>query len=208
MYSALLGGVVGEVTLFSPDVGSVVPTNSDVKVSWGKGAKAATFKLSYSLDGGVTWITIGKNIPGTSTTWHTPTLKKNGIKALLKIVAFDASGNKVGSDKSDGPFTIEALTITDPAMDDTCTSGQPCLIAWNRSPNMDAHTGTLSYTTNGGLTWKTITSTVTESDSSYASWIPTLGSTKTNCKVKLIYKNDKGIVVGTAISGKFTINTP
>ncbi len=207
MYSALLGGLTGEVAIFSPDAGSVVSTNDDVTVSWGKGAKADTFNLSYSLDGGVTWVVIGKNLAGTDASWHTPTLKKNNTKVLLKIIALDASGKRVGSDKA-GPFTIEALSITDPISNDTCTSGQPCLIAWNKAASMDARTGTLSYTTNGGLTWKVIARTITGSDTSYSSWVPAVTTPKSNCKVKLVYKNDTGVTVGTATSGRFTITTP
>jgi hypothetical protein len=197
-----------KVVLFSPNGGETIPSGSTYEIRWGAPQEAATFKFLYSLDGGVTWVVIGKNIIGTSTTWHTPILKKNNKKVLLKMIAFDASGNRVGSDKSDGPFTIEVLTITDPISGDTCTSGQLCLIAWNRSAYIDARTGKLSYTTNGGLTWKPITNSIIESDTSYSSWIPAVGATKSNCKVKLVYKNDKGVTVGTATSGKFTIKKP
>jgi hypothetical protein len=136
--------------------------------------------------------------------WAVPLLSKNKNKCLIKLVAFDTSGNRLGSDISDGPFMIEALTITNPTNEDTCTSGQPCLISWNRSDYIDAHTGRLWYSTNGGITWRFITD-LTGSDTSYP-WTPTVKTTKNNCKVKLVYRDDMGKNVGTAISrGKFKI---
>ena len=54
-----------------------------------------------------------------------PLLKNNKTKCFVKVVAYDDSKKKLGSDKSDGPFTIEALTITNPVNNSTCASGQP-----------------------------------------------------------------------------------
>jgi len=209
------------VSLLSPNGGDTIPTGSTFPIDWEAAPGAASFNLKYSLDNGLTWLPVkaapsGSNgtdsevslngsFAGTSADWAVPLLTKNKTKYLIKAVAFDASGNKLGSGQSNGPFTIEALTITNPARNGTCTSGQPCLIAWNRSTYIDDQTGKLSYSTNGGLTWRLITNEITESDTSY-SWIPTVGATKRNCKVKLVYKNDNGVTVGTATSGKFTIN--
>ena len=204
------GNGVRACTLLSPNGGNTIATGSTFPIEWEAIQAAATFKLKYSLDSGLTWLPIepAGSFTDTRADWAVPLLKKNKRKCLIKVVAFDASGNKLGSDTSDGPFTIEALTITDPISNDTCTSGQPCLIAWNRSDYIDAHTGRLSYSTNGGLTWKLITKTITGSDTSYSSWVPTVRTTKRNCKVKLVYKNDKGVTVGIATSEKFTINGP
>jgi hypothetical protein len=160
------------------------------------------------MDNGGTWKTLAKDLGETSFGWRVPRLTKNMTKGFARVTAYNSSGSSLDNDTSNEPFTIEVLTITDPISNGTCTSGQPCLIAWNRSAYIGAHTGKLSYSTDGGVTWKVITDTITGSDTSYSSWIPTVGATKRNCKVKLIYKNDKGETVGTATSGKFTINIP
>jgi hypothetical protein len=204
IYSALLGGFSGEVGIFSPDTGAVVPTNDDVTVSWGKKTKAETFNLSYSLDGGATWIVIGKNLTGTSTNWHTPTLKKNKNKALLKIVAWGASGNKVGSDKS-GPFTVEVLTITD-VNGGACSAGQPCPITWRLADAIVPDQLQLSYTLDGGVTWKKEAAIPAPPGSTYDWTAPNVRKDKT-CKVKLTFKA-AGAAVATATSTKFTIDAP
>jgi hypothetical protein len=200
-------GLSRAVEILSPD-GDILASGSMHEIQWCGPSSADKFKLQYSLDNGGTWQTLAKDLGDTSFGWRVPRLTKNNTKGLARVTAYNSSGSSLGNDTSNEPFTIEVLTITDPISGGTCTSGQPCLIAWNRSTYIDAHTGKLSYSTDGGVTWKAITDTITGSDTSYSSWIPTVGATKTNCKVKLIYKNDTGVTVGTATSGKFTINTP
>jgi predicted outer membrane repeat protein len=199
----------GIVTLIAPNGAETIPAGSSYTIRW-RSREAVKFRLWYSVDNGLTWIPIlkaGDFLQDTTYDWQVPKPTANRKKCLVRVKGYDDQGKRVGVDKSDATFTIEVLTITDPISSDSCTPGQPCLIAWNRSPYMDAHTGKLSYSTNGGLTWKLISSTISESDTGYSLWEPTVGVTKKNCRVKLVYKNDKG-VVGTATSGKFTINKP
>jgi hypothetical protein len=197
-------------TLVSPKGTDTVAAGSIFPIEWTAVQGATSFKLKYSLDNGQIWLPVNYAVStDTSVDWAVPLLKKNKSKCLIKLTAFDASGKKLGSAKSDGPFTIEALTITDPTSNDTCASGQPCQIAWNRSEHINAYTGKLSYSTNGGVTWKLLKTEerITGSDTSY-SWVPAVRTTKRNCKVKLVFKNDKGVIVGTATSSKFTITGP
>jgi hypothetical protein len=201
-------GITGEVTLFYPDTGDAVPTNDFVKASWGKGAKPVTFKLSYSLDGGLTWLLVQKDITETSTSWHTPTLKKNNTKVLLKIDAFDASTpkKKVGTDKA-GPFTIEAATIIDVNGGATCYGEATCPITWRRQA--EATTGELFYTLNNGLTWKKDPNPIdvgSLGDTLVYNWTaPTVTSLKKKCKVKIVLKNN-AVKTGTATSPLFSID--
>lgn len=196
--------------LTSPNGGEIVPAGSDITIKWTALPDMTKFKLQYSVDKGSTWLPITPDLDfatGTSMTWTTPTtFTKNKTKCLIKVIGFNDSGKKLGSDTSNEPFTIETLTITNPAAGDTCTSGQPCNITWTRSPNIDAQTGKLFSSTDGGLTWKVITDIIIGSDISYEWTPPPIGATKKNCKVKLAYKNSQGVTVAKATSGKFTIN--
>jgi len=200
----------GSVTLFSPDGAEAIPSGSYYSLKWGS-RDAVKFKLWYSVDNGLTWTPLPKTggfLQDTIYDWKVPKTTANKKKCLVRVKGFDGEGKRLGSDTSDGPFMIEVLTITDPINNDTCTSGQPCLIAWNRSAYVGAHAGKLTYSTNGGLTWRLIANTITESDTSYSLWEPTVGTPKNNCRVKLVYKNARGVTVGTATSGRFTIDTP
>jgi len=59
-----------------------------------------------------------------------PFVTKNQKQCLVKVTGYDDLGPKVGADRSDTPFTVEVLTITDPKNKSSCTSGQTCTIAW------------------------------------------------------------------------------
>jgi hypothetical protein len=64
-------------------------------------------KLYYTKDGGATWLPIGGAITGNSGYYDwTPSLKKTKSKCKVKVVLKDKDGNSVGSDSSDGYFTI------------------------------------------------------------------------------------------------------
>ena len=212
------------VALLSPNGGNTIPTGSTFAIEWETSPNAATFDLNYSLDGGITWFPVqdvsppgerlqgslsaGGPFTGTSLDWAVPTLTKNKATCLIRIKAYNDKGIRIGTDKSNAPFTIEVLTITDPQNKSTCTSGQPCTITWEKAPAVDAQTGRLFCSIDGGLTWKLITNTLTGSDMS-CDWTPTVKTTKTNCKVKLIYKDGTGKIVGTVTSGgKFSIVVP
>jgi C1A family cysteine protease len=190
-----------KVTMVSPNGGEKLLSGGNWTLVWGGPSEVASYKLSYSLNNGLTW----KPIPtdtGTSTTWTLPLVRKNTTTCRTRVIGYNGA-TKVGTDKSDKPFTIEVLTITEPT---SCTSGNPCTIAWTRAPNVNAYNGKLSYSTDGGFTWKMIANLIMGNDVKYESWRPTVGKTKKNCKVKLVYEDDNEKVVATATSRKFTIN--
>jgi hypothetical protein len=63
--------------------------------------------LSYSLDNGTTWKAIPATISGTDTFFDwIPSVTKTKTKCKVKLILKDASGKKVGTDISDGVFTI------------------------------------------------------------------------------------------------------
>jgi hypothetical protein len=187
----------------SPNGGEKLSSGGNWTLVWGGPPEVTSYKLSYSPNNGLTWgpVTTGF-ITDTSVTWTLPAFKKNVTKGLVKVTAYTGT-KKVSSDKSDGPFMIEVLTITEPT---GCTSGGHCTIAWTKSPNVNADTGKLSYSTDGGLTWKMIVDTIAGTDVNHMSWTPVVGKTRKNCKVKLVYRDDQQKVVATAISNTFTID--
>jgi len=212
------------VTLLSPNGGNTIPTGSGFPIEWEAAPGADTFNLKYSLNNGLTWVPLQEDLPGangadsefsltgsftgTSVAWSVPLLRENRNKCLIRITAKDGANNRLGSDRSDTPFTIEVLSLTSPSRGTICTSGQLCTITWEKAPAVDAQNGKLFYSVDGGVTWRLITNTISGSDTSCA-WIPTVKATKNNCKVKLIYKDSTGKNVGTATSrGKFSIVVP
>jgi hypothetical protein len=138
--------------------------------------------------------------------WSVPTFTKDKMRCLVRVTAFNASNKNLGSDKSDGPFTIEVLTITDINGGAPCASGQTCPITWKLADTLVPNHFQVSYSLDGGVTWKKETAIAIPPGSSYNWTAPPVKKNKT-CKVKLTFKT-AGTTVATTTSGKFTINKP
>ena len=192
------------VTLLSPNGGELIPSGLPATITWDVLlTNAISFKVSFSIDNGTTWKLIGNGITGTSTPWPVPLLTKNKTTCLVKITAYDASQKKLGSDKSNDPFTIEVLTINGIG---PCASGQICPVTWTMAGAIAPDQLQLSYTFDGGVTWKKEPAVAMPLVASYNWTAPTVNKTKT-AKVKLTFKA-AGTTVATAKSPNFTITGP
>src|SRR5512134_2057268 len=101
-----------EVT--APAAAESVPTGAPYNVTWTAATGAASYKVKLSIDNGLTWSTIGTGLTGTTVSWSVPnTIKKNISKAIIKVIAYNATNQKLGVAKS-GTFSIDVLTITAP----------------------------------------------------------------------------------------------
>jgi len=99
------------LTVTSPNGGETLTSGDPYTLTWttrGTKRPVAKVKLKYTKNGGEEWIPIhtfkGEN-PGTYD-W-TPDVPKTKSKCMVKVVLKDAGGNTVGSDTSDGYFTIQ-----------------------------------------------------------------------------------------------------
>jgi bacillolysin len=97
------------VSLASPNGGETLNTGEWADITWQAPSNTAYVNLSYSLDNGVTWKAIVKSFSGSEFQWFVPNLKTTKTKCRVKVTAFDSKGAKIASDKSDLPFTIQAL---------------------------------------------------------------------------------------------------
>jgi len=66
-------------------------------------------RLAYTMDGGVTWKSISPPLMGNPETydWKIPSVMNSKTKCKVKVTLKDKGGNIVGSDTSDGFFTVE-----------------------------------------------------------------------------------------------------
>jgi len=97
--------------IISPNGGEVLSSGSTSSIFWYEGGTETPVdeqKLLYTINGGKTWNPI-VTLPGdrVSHLWQVPTVSKIKEKCKVKIILRDAEGNKVGSETSDGYFTIE-----------------------------------------------------------------------------------------------------
>jgi hypothetical protein len=199
---------VTHVTLLSPNGGETLKSGSSYSVEWEAPPNAAKFKLRYSIDNGLTWLSVHLEpyILGTIYNWIVPTLKKNKAQCLMKVMGYDSKNILVGSDRSEGVFTLEVLTITSPVLNQILSAGGSHTITWETNAIKGVPFSTrLLYTVDGGTTWKLI-GTAPGNPSTFA-WnpLPTVPKAKTRCRIKLLLKDSLGTTIASALSPFFTI---
>jgi len=193
-----------ELTLLTANGEEIIPSGSVYTVEWVAPFNANNVKLKLSTDKGKTWEKIEKGIIDTSYDWDIPTRKQNKTKCLVKVQAFDSSGDKIGVDQSDAPFTIEVLTITSPEEGEPLKSGSAHTIEWDtnetRKPVGKVY---LKYSKNGGTTWNPIAKIVGDNPEQYLWTVPDVNKTKNECMIKVVLKNSNNKIVAEAVSDDY-----
>jgi len=205
----------GAIIVIDPNGGEVIPSGlPSYPISWNAPVEVA-FDLEFSTDNGTTWNFIKKKASGTSYPWTVPKPLGNKRQCLVRVTGYDATGTKVGSDRSDSTFTIEVIKLdapSDPGI--SLTSGDPYTdpytITWttNGTRRTPVAKVRLTFTRNAGAKWERI-KTLTGNPGSYLWTVPDVEQTRTQCKVKVELVDVNGIVLGTDVSDNyFTINPP
>lgn len=104
---------ISKSILVTPNGGERIPAGSQYTIRWRALPNAVKFKLLYSLDNGITWKLIARNVTGSSYTWKVPNPRNNKKYCHIKVVSYDANNVKVGNDKSDTSFTIKVVNPSD-----------------------------------------------------------------------------------------------
>ena len=177
-------------------------------VVWEAAPNAAKFELRYSIDNGATWLRAHTEpyILGTTYNWPVPTLRKNKARCLMNVMEYNSKNVFVGSDRSDGVFNLEVLTITSPVFNLVLSGAGSHTIIWetNAINGTPSHTKLL-YTLNGGTTWKSL-GTASGNPGNFT-WnpLPAVLKAKTRCRIKLLLKDALGATIASALSPFFTI---
>jgi hypothetical protein len=211
----LTGSGGKRVTLFSPDGEEVMASGSTCLISWWAPSEAVKFKLQYSTDNGATWKKIASNLSGTTHNWTVPAPQNNKKACLVKVTGYDVSGMKVGMDRSDAPFTIEVVQLTSPSDPEISMRSEDAYnITWTaNSTKTPVAKVELYYTTNATavpMSWKSIAAFNPDDYPGLYPWpVPELPTMKTKCKVKVVLKDAKGVIVGSDVSDSyFAIQPP
>jgi uncharacterized delta-60 repeat protein len=208
-FKVLTMRLIGQkVNLLAPNGGENIPSASTYRIEWTAPAEAVSFKLSYSIDNGMTWVSIpgANNLTERSYIWTVPKPWGNQKQCLVKVIGYDSSGIKIGGDISDAPFTIEVVKLESPNGGVTYTSGDPLTITWTTNgTKRDVAKVKLYYTKDGGTTWNKITRE-DGNPGSYQWQVPCVKKDKASYKVKVILLDESGNIVGEDVSnGYFTI---
>jgi len=212
-YVEVYGVPVTTPQIYSPNGGDIVRSGSeDYFITWGAPAEATKFDLKYSCDKGATWTTIATGLNNAAYNWKpAPTPKQNQTKCLMKVIGKDGSGKQIGTDTSDGPFSIEVIKLDSPNGGGAAlTSGEMRSIVWTtNATRSDVAKVILYVTVDNGSTWEKIATIQDGSNPGiYENWVvTTVTKSKTKCKVKVVLKNKNRDTIGSDVSDSyFTIN--
>jgi hypothetical protein len=197
------------LTLLSPNGRESITTGSVYTIHWRSFPEAVSLDLKYSVDNRLTWTPIDHQVTGTTYDWEIPAQTGNRKKCFVKVIGYNASGVKVGVDKSDAPFTIEVVRLTapsDPGI--SLTPGKTYAITWTiHATKTPVETVELYYTKNATalpVKWTPIAAFKPDDYSGLYPWpVPELATTKTRCKVKVILKDANGVIVGSDVSDSY-----
>lgn len=101
-------------TIAYPNGGELI--NESVTIQWSASSDSyshdVTYTVSYSFNAGTNWIEIVSGTTETSCVWGTSDVPK-GTQFLVKVVVMCSEGH-TNEDVSDGTFTLQAHTLSDP----------------------------------------------------------------------------------------------
>jgi hypothetical protein len=192
------------ITMIAPTGGEVIDPASTYTVQYDAPANVSSVKVSYSLDGGVTWFPAVGTAGAGSFDWNVPTPVKSTTKALLKVIGFNASNVKIAAGKS-SKFTIEVVSITAPVADEIVTKGSVYTVTWTTNVTKSpVNSAKVSYTYGSSGIWKPAKGAVTDPLASFSWNVPSPAKSKI-VKLKVVLKDGSGLTVGSAISKAFIV---
>jgi len=197
------------LTLTAPAGGEALASGDTYDAAWeANGTESADHvTLFYSMDNGAIWTPIDTLMenPGTYA-WNVPVPGNNKKNCLLKLIAYDDAGKKIGVDTSEAPFAIEVVKLDSPNGGEVLSAGGTYSVAWStnetKSPVANVK---LLYTKNGGSTWSLVEK-MDGNPGNYEWTVPAVNKNKTRCMVKILLKDADGNTVGKDLSDEtFTI---
>jgi hypothetical protein len=191
--------------VLSPNGTEIVPSGSSQDITWRACSAATKFDLFYSVDKGITWISIATGQPEGTYSWTAPKLKTNKTGCLVKVVGKTDGKAKVGEDRSDSTFTLEVVKLLTPNGGEGWGAGTTQRIEWRTNEtSSDVARVKLLYTLDGGIIWKPVTPAPLDGNPGFYDWsLPSPPATKTKCKVKVILLDLNNKSLGTDLSDKF-----
>jgi hypothetical protein len=143
------------ITITSPDSTDLLFSDSAHTITWSNTGNINNVNLFYSLDSGITWISIISTYTNTgSYNWNTPT----GIHSYVYIKIEDTDYDTVVDVTSRMIMTVKqlSLTITQPNGGEILTGGQIYDVKWDWTGYFD-NQWNMYYSLDSGATWNWIT---------------------------------------------------
>ena len=196
--------------VLAPGLGEIIPSGSVYPVDWDPIPGAATYRVTYSLNGGSTWVVAADEFGAQATAlavdrldWKLPGAVTTSPRCLLSITAYDGDGATLGAIRS-GAFTVEVLRFDTPGGGEILASGQGYLVTWTLNEGLrPAASSALYSSVNGGRTWA-LAATLGPGERQYLWTAPTLAASNASCMLFLRATDATGAVAYVK-SARFTV---
>ncbi|HBH61006.1 MAG TPA: hypothetical protein DDX85_04540 [Nitrospiraceae bacterium] len=191
------------LSLMTLNRGESIGAGSVYPITWAA-TGAVSFKIKYSMDGGLTWKKIDKVGNVATYDWQVPAVRKNKKNCLIKIIGYDAMGKRVVKQQSSAPFTIETIRLTAPNGGESLGTNLPYNISWETRTAVPVSRVKIFLNVDGsGVTWHPIAE-VNGNPGSYR-WTPDVVKTKNTCLLKIVAYDENGRQVGRDMSDDYFV---
>lgn len=183
------------LVFLSPKEGETIGSGRDYLIRWTAPKEAKTFNLFYSLNGGATWNVIQRGVVGNSLLWRAPVVTGNKARCLLKILAYDQEGGKVGSARTGGFFSVAVVKLVSIKGGERLRSGEVFPIVWNvYETKRPVASVKLLFKDSSSSKWVPV-GVLPGNSTSYAWQVPTVKKPRKDCwlKIVLLDKNGKSL---------------
>ena len=189
----------------SPALEELVPAGTEYVVQWEAIPGATAYNVFVSYDNKATWEKINgaEKVSATTCDWSVKPLMKTRTSCFVRVMGFNDAGTKVGNVLSSA-FTVSVLDITAPGLGEIIDAGSLYEITWDTTTQVGVSGAILSYSTDGGDTWKSLV-ILDDNPGTYTWTVPLLAATSKQCKVRVILTDDVGETVARTVSPIFTI---
>lgn len=201
---------LGAVDVIYPEAGTVLAGGERTTVRWQKFATARAVRralIRYTLDGGTTWRTAGEAVGQAGEfSWQVPAIAQNRDRCMVMVQLRDSRGRLVGSDTSEGFFTIRGkVDLTTPEGGEQIFGGTTRFVRWESGQIRGVASALLKLTTDGGRSWRTI-GTIRGNPGVYSWSVPATEEPLESCRVRVQLRNAaRAVVASDDGAGLFTI---
>ncbi len=199
------------VLVLTPNGGESLTPGSSYGITWNAAPPTILgVNISYSPDNEITWVPVAINAPqnGGVYAWTVPSNPTS--QGRIKVEAYNDK-SQVGTDTSDGPFTIlnapGSVAITSPNGGEIWDTQSVHQITWTASDPDGIISQDIFYSANNGGSWTSLASNYPNNSTSFTWTLPT--TTTTSGLVRVSVKDTWGAVTSDQSNSVFTIqNAP
>lgn len=210
LFTIILGTGLG-VLVLTPNGGESLIPGSSYDITWNAAPPTILgVNISYSHNNGIAWIPVVVNAPQNNGvySWTVPSNPTN--QGRIKVEAYNDK-SQVGSDTSDGPFTITnapgTVVITSPNGGEIWDTQSVHQITWTASDPDGITSQDIFYSSNNGGSWTTLVTNYPNNSTSYNWTLP--NTTTTTGLIRVSIKDTWGGITTDQSNSVFTIqNAP